>query len=46
MTGAMMKQSRLDGVLTRNRKHLMLDLAMAALLPMGLLLSGLALGMA
>ena len=39
-----MKQNRLDGVLTRNRKHLMLDLALAAFFLMALLFSGLALG--
>lgn len=44
MTGLVTKTSRLDGVLTRNRKHLLLDLALAALFPMALLLSGLAVG--
>ena len=39
----MNKNTRLDGVLSRNRKNLMLDVAIAAFLPMALLLSGLAL---
>jgi hypothetical protein len=40
----MTKQSRLDGVLVRNRKSLMLDLALAAFLPIGLVFSGMAVG--
>lgn len=40
----MKKHDRLDGVLARNRKHLVLDVALAALFPLALLLSGAAFG--
>jgi hypothetical protein len=40
----MMKHDRLDGVLARNRKHLVLDIALAALFPLAMLLSGAAFG--
>lgn len=36
--------NRLDNVLQRNRKNLLIDLALAALFPMALLLSGMAVG--
>jgi hypothetical protein len=39
-----MKTNRLDAVLTRNRKHLVLDVALAAFFLMALLFSGLAFG--
>jgi hypothetical protein len=39
-----MMHNRLDGVLNRNRKNILLDLALAALFPMALLLSGMAVG--
>jgi hypothetical protein len=39
-----MKVNRLDGVLTRNRKHLVLDLMLAAFFLMALVFSGLAFG--
>ena len=39
-----MNQSRLEGVLTRNRRQLVLDVALAAVFLMALLLSGLAFG--
>jgi hypothetical protein len=40
----MMTNNRFDRVLARNRKNLVLDLALAAFLPLGLLLSGMAVG--
>jgi hypothetical protein len=39
-----MTHQRLEGVLLRNRKHIFLDVALAALFPLALLLSGLAVG--
>jgi hypothetical protein len=39
-----MKRNRLEAVLTRNRKHLVLDVALAAFFLMVLLFSGLAFG--
>jgi hypothetical protein len=39
-----MKRNRLENVLTRNRKHLVLDVALAAFFLMTLLFSGLAFG--
>jgi len=36
--------SRLDAVLTRNRKHLIRDLALAAFLPLAVLFAGVAVG--
>jgi hypothetical protein len=39
-----MKHNRLEGVLNRNRKHVVLDLALAAFFLMALLFSGLAFG--
>ncbi len=39
-----MNQNRLEGVLARNRKHLVLDLALAAFFLMALLFSGLSFG--
>jgi hypothetical protein len=39
-----MKRNRLEAVLTRNRKHLVLDVALAAFFLMTLLFSGLAFG--
>lgn len=39
-----MKRNRLEAVLTRNRKHLVLDVALAAFFLMALLFSGLAFG--
>ena len=40
----MMKVNRLDGVLIRNRKHLVVDLALAVFFLMALLFSGFAFG--
>jgi len=40
----MMTNTRFDRVLARNRKNLILDLALAALLPLGLVLSSMAVG--
>jgi hypothetical protein len=39
-----MKENRLEGVRDRNRKHLLLDLALAALFVVALLVSGAAFG--
>lgn len=39
-----MKENRLDAVLTRNRKHVVLDVALAAFFLMALIFSGLAFG--
>jgi hypothetical protein len=39
-----MKVNRLDAVLTRNRKHVVLDIALAAFFLMALLFSGMAFG--
>lgn len=39
-----MKVNRLDAVLTRNRKHAVLDIALAAFFLMALLFSGMAFG--
>jgi hypothetical protein len=39
-----MKNERLDGVLLRNRKNLVVDVVAAAIFPIALLLSGLAVG--
>jgi hypothetical protein len=39
-----MKRNRLDAVLTRNRKHMVLDVALAAFFLMALLFSGFAFG--
>jgi hypothetical protein len=39
-----MNQNRLEGVLARNRKHLVLDLALAALFLMALVFTGLTFG--
>ncbi len=39
-----MKRNRLEAILTRNRKHLVLDVALAAFFLMALLFSGLAFG--
>jgi len=44
MSRTVTNTNRLDGVLLRNRKNLVLDLALAALFPMAVLLSGLAFG--
>ena len=40
----MMKENRLEGVLIRNRKHLVVDLALAVFFLMALLFSGFAFG--
>jgi hypothetical protein len=39
-----MKHERLDGVLARNRQHVVRDLVLAALFPLALLLSGYGIG--
>jgi len=39
-----MKRNRLEGVLVRNRKHMVVDLSLAAFFLMALLFSGLAFG--